>query len=487
MARFLFMQKIHINLLHTDTPLPSYQTQRSPLLPLLASCAVFFLLLGGTAAFSYQNTKDEESGLSKTWKTLVERTPLGGLAENASNELNVGEDRINVLLLGIGGENHDGAQLTDTIMIASIRPSTNQVALFSLPRDLLVNIEGYGWRKINNANAFGEMNQPGSGGELASKTIASTFDIPVHYYLRVDFKAFSDLIDILGGVTVTVDKSFTDYTYPTSDKKIQTISFEAGKQTMDGQRALMFVRSRHSGQNNEGSDFARSHRQQKVLMAVKQKMFSSALFFRPQKIADILDSLKRNVSTNLQNWQILTLGNIVRKTHQDDIISTVIDDGEGGYLVSGTGPDGAYILQPRSGSFDEIQQKIKNIFDEFPQNEDVTIGDQASVAIKNGTLLEGLATRTASLIKGYSFSIHSIANADARDYQQTIIFDLTGGKKKKQLEFLKNKLHAQSVYDPYSQELSNTEQADFLVIIGANLPPSIALPTSPAETATPPQ
>lgn len=115
------------------------------------------------------------------------------------------ENRINVLLLGMGGLDHDGPFLTDTVIVASFKPSTNQVALISLPRDLLVPIPGYDWRKINNANAFGEMANPGQGGELAKKVVNEIFDLPINYYVRIDFAGFKQIIDDLGGVTINVE------------------------------------------------------------------------------------------------------------------------------------------------------------------------------------------------------------------------------------------------------------------------------------------
>src|SRR3989338_8508021 len=100
------------------------------------------------------------------------------------------DDRINVLLLGMGGLDHDGPFLTDTMMVASFKPSTKQVALISLPRDLLVPIPGSGWRKINYANAIGETEHPGQGGELAAKVVNQVLGIPIHYYVRIDFAGF---------------------------------------------------------------------------------------------------------------------------------------------------------------------------------------------------------------------------------------------------------------------------------------------------------
>src|SRR3989344_4788174 len=212
------------------------------------------------------------------------------------------EDRINILLIGIGGEGHEGGLLADTIILANIKPSTKEVALLSVPRDLTVNIPGYGDRKINNANAFGEMDDlPGGGGMFTARILSNILNTSIPYYIRVDFSGFKKIVDEAGSVNINVEKSFTDYEYPTIDFGYQTISFKQGNQKMDGDKALKYTRSRH-GNNGEGSDFARSRRQQKVILALKAE----------------------------------------------------------------TGIDGAYLLMPREKDFSEIQEFSKNIFNYSP-------------------------------------------------------------------------------------------------------------------------
>src|SRR3989344_6394346 len=149
----------------------------------------------------------------------------------------IGESRgqINILLLGVGGAGHDGPYLTDTNIILSIKPSTKEVALISVPRDLGVKIPGHDWRKINSAGAFGEAENPGSGGEFARKVFADTFDVEIPYYIRIDFKAFQELIDEVGGVTVNVPRAFTDKAFPGPNFSYTTIHFDAGVQTLNGQ------------------------------------------------------------------------------------------------------------------------------------------------------------------------------------------------------------------------------------------------------------
>jgi len=281
------------------------------------------------------------------------------------------EDRINILLLGVGGYGHQGSLLTDTIILASIKPSTKQVAFISIPRDLAVEYPGnYYWRKINNAIAFGqEMEYPGGGEALAIDLAQQVTGQKIHYYGRVDFTGFKEIIDGVGGIKVNVEKSFTDYSYPTEDYGYQTISFSAGEQIMDGETALKYVRSRH-GTNGEGSDFARAKRQQKVLMALKDKITSFSTLINAKKISEILNTLGNHTKTNMEIWEMLRVYRLIQGVNQSNIITAVLDNGPNGLLKNTTGLNGAYILVPRAEDFSEIHKLCKDIFEQNTNSEE---------------------------------------------------------------------------------------------------------------------
>lgn len=276
------------------------------------------------------------------------------------------EDRVNVLLIGIGGEGHEGGLLADTIILANIKPSTKEVVLLSIPRDLTVNIPGYGERKINNANAFGAMDDlPGGGGMFTARILSNVLNTSIPYYMRVDFSGFKKLVDDAGGVNIDVDKSFTDYEYPTTNFGYQTISFKQGPQKMDGDKALKYTRSRH-GNNGEGSDFARSRRQQKVIMALKDKMLSLEFLANPEAVSKTAEDLGNHIKTNLKLWEIMRLRSYAEKIGAGSVASKVLENNEAGMLKSETGIDGAYLLMPREKDFSEIQEFSKNIFNYSP-------------------------------------------------------------------------------------------------------------------------
>ena len=192
------------------------------------------------------------------------------------------DDRVNILLLGYGGAGHDGPYLTDTMMLVSFQPSTKKVALISIPRDLYVNIPGYGYRKINEIMSDGrDQKYPGGGEAMTVKVVSDLLNTPIQYYASIDFNGFKQVIDQVDGVTVTVDRTFYDAMYPDSGIGYDPVSFKAGTQTMNGTTALKFARSRH-GNNGEGTDFARAARQQKIILALKDKLLSFGTLSNPQ-------------------------------------------------------------------------------------------------------------------------------------------------------------------------------------------------------------
>lgn len=385
------------------------------------------------------------------------------------------EDRINILLLGMGGEGHDGPYLTDTIMVASIRPSDNAVALLSIPRDLLVPLPGFGWRKINAANAFGEIKARGRGGDFARNVVESLLGIDIPYYVRVDFTGFTDLIDNVEGVDVHVDTAFEDYSYPTDDYLTRTISFKDGWQTMDGDTALAFARSRH-GTNGEGSDFARAKRQQKVLAAVKKKFLSLRTYRKPSVISNTLASLQSHISTNINLGEILRLVKMAQRIDTEYGVShEVLDDGPDGALVARI-VSGAYVLVPKDNDWGSLRDVAVNLFDIAEQDAapasppaPALTEEPGKVEIRNGSGRTGLARMTAGDITELGLRVVKIGNADSFSYTETTIYDLTGGLKPGSLAKLKRAIPDATIDDSLPHILEGTitsEATDFLVILG---------------------
>ena len=375
------------------------------------------------------------------------------------------QDRVNILLLGMGGEGHPGPYLTDTMILVSLMPSQNKVSFISIPRDLSVPIPGYGWRKINNANSFGETQKSGTGGQLASDVVSKVFGITVDYYIRLDFAGFEKLIDEFGGLKIYVENGFTDTQFPNDDFSdnpygYQNVSFTSGWQTMDGKTALNYARSRH-GTNGESSDFARSKRQQQVLKALKDQVFSFTTFLSYRKISALLNLYKDHIATNLNTWEIFKLARLAMKIDSSNITNLVIEAGMQDSPLYATMINGAYLLLPKDMSFYQLQQMVKYVFE--PEKE-VKAKEKIKLEIQNGTKIEGLAYQTSIILKNKGYEIIKISNASQQNYEKTTIYDLTNGQKPDELENLKNYLNSEIATEKPSS--ITTSNIDFLIILG---------------------
>jgi polyisoprenyl-teichoic acid--peptidoglycan teichoic acid transferase len=397
------------------------------------------------------------------------------------------EDLINILLLGIGGSGHDGGQLTDTIMLASLKPSTKEVALTSIPRDLAVpNDFSSKWRKINSINALTEFKNPKEGGEGTVKVVSNILDTPIKYYLRLDFKGFIKIIDELGGIEVEVENTLEDPFYPIEGEednpdyyaRFQHLYIEKGLQKMDGSLALKYVRSRYAT-GIEGSDFARGRRQQKVLEAVKDKLISLDTLLKPAMLSRIISQLDNSITTNLSIWEMFKLWEDYKDIDNKNIINFVFDDSPQGMLVASRGDEGAFILLPRDGNFSQMQNYINNIFEkekktdkiEEEQEEEVfnEKEDLANLTIINGTWITGLAANTADNLQRAGFYISKTVNAPERNWENTYIYDLSYGREKEILNKIINLTQAELAYDaPVWLEEYRQENIDFIIILGSN-------------------
>jgi len=383
-------------------------------------------------------------------------------------------DRVNILLLGMGGAGHDGAYLTDTIIVASFKPATKQVALVSIPRDLYVDMGSFGWRKINSANAYGETSSyPGGGAALAAQTVNNVIGQPIDYYVRVDFSGFKKLINDLGGVDIDVLQTFSDQEYPDYEHGYQTISFSKGLQHMDGERALQYSRSRH-GNNGQGSDFARSQRQMQILLAVKNKALSPGTLLNPIKLNNLYNNLTANINTNIKAFEALRFAQLGSSITQSEIINKVIDNGPEGLLRSYIADTGAYVLTTRASDYSEIHTFFKNIF----SSSDIA-QEKSKIIIYNGTNISGLANQTAQTLLDAGYTIDLVGNAPTKDWSQTVVYNLVDNSKTDSLNFLTSTLKAQSQtnlpFEIQEKILQETDLPngltgiDFVIVIGSNI------------------
>jgi len=351
------------------------------------------------------------------------------------------DDRINILFLGVGGEGHEGGTLTDTIILASFDTKENKFAMLSIPRDLAYPIGNSQFRKINTVHALYEMNNPGEGAEKTAEALSKLLAVRIDHVVRVDFNGFSKFIDALGGIDVEIERGFVDNSYPAANYKYQTISFEKGPAHLDGDQALKYVRSRH-GTNGEGSDFARSRRQQIVIHAIRDKLLSMGVLANPKKLSDLYSVISENLQSDLSAWDMIALAPEATKLDKDKITMRVLTDAPDGELVPAN-VDGAYMLFPRKPDWSEIRTIAGNPF-VTKEQEKQELQPQAEVVleIKNGTNYEGYAFRVSQKMKSLGYQVPDIGNAKHRGYERSIIYDLTGGALPEELVRLKKLIDA---------------------------------------------
>lgn len=373
-----------------------------------------------------------------------------------------GDGRVNILLLGRGGEGHDGPDLTDTIVIASIDPFAKEVALVSLPRDLWVRAPSYGYGKINSvyANAkYANNNDHDSGIKSLEETIKDTIGINIHYYAMVDFKGFEQAINTVGGIEFEVKEPLYDITMAWQNNNNPLIAGQ-GWQKFDGKRALMYARSR---MGSARGDFDRNQRQREVLLALKDKIFSLGTFSNPIKVLNLINSAGSNVQTDVSSaGELKRLYDIGKDVPGDKVESIGLADEPNDFLTTGN-IGGASVVLPKAGvgKYDDIKNFLRGkLVDGFIKKE------AAKIVVLNGTGVAGLATSKANDLKSYGYQIISVGDYESTT-QTTRIIEVNKDKAPATKKYLENrfKVSASNGSIPQGQPMD----ADFVIILGKDV------------------
>lgn len=327
----------------------------------LAGLGALWLFVGATPISTYTSPIDAKS-LAKTAFDAV-TNKLGNGAADLLKLKGEDRDRINIIFLGMPGEGNDAPFLTDTLIVASIKPSTNQLALMSLPRDLLVELPN---QKIRTKiNALFQMNERDP--ELIMKKIGEITGQPIDYYAAMDISASEKITDALGGLNVLVPDDIHDTQFPTPDHGMETFSVEKGWRYFDGATIQKYLRTRHS----PDGDFARMRQQQAVIEAIRKKIFGLNLLFDLPSILSLYREVSRNLQTDLTIGDLRRLYAIAKNISYDNVIHKVIDGDmkkPDSLLKSDTiqlsGKE-AFVLVPKAGKFDytDIKNLAENIFE----------------------------------------------------------------------------------------------------------------------------
>jgi len=390
-----------------------------------------------------------------------------GQEQVSSGAINVEESeidftsRINVLIMGLDyrdWEQDAGPSRSDTMMLLTIDPVSKTAGMLSIPRDLWVNIPGFGQNKINNAYFLGEGNRlPGGGPELASRTVEEFLGIEVHYWAQIDFTAFVQFIDYVGGIKLDIQEPIRLSLVGTT----KNVHLKPGTQTLTGEIALAYARNRTEGDG----DFSRAQRQQDVVLAMQRQLLrpdvQKIFLGNPRGIWDIFS---QNIHTNIPFIDAFNLGKLALQVNPEQISRHVIAPPD--YVTLAFSPDGLSILKP-------ITQNIRILRDEmFTPSGIVGPGavgadpavlmqtEAARLGVYNGSSVSGLAAATDEYLRSLSVNVVDVGNGEL--VPATTIYDYTGNPYT--IQYLVNVMGIQQTrifnsYDP-------TSSIDVAIVLG---------------------
>ncbi len=336
----------------------------------------------------------------------------GGFWSNISNSMGLNTRRltgerdghVNVLLTGVAGGDNTAPDLTDTIMFVSVDTQNHELDMFSIPRDLYVEVPGFGYSKINAAYSMGKnYNVAGGGMSVLEDTVTNVVGQDIDYYVKVDFDGFVQAVDLLGGIEVNVENDIYDYMYPDGYGGYQVFSVQAGRQHMDGETALKYSRSRQTT-----SDFDRARRQQQVLLGMKEAFLSKSLVEGATILVQMIDVISNHLETDLKIWEWERVVKLVRDWGDDISINNFVFDNTAEGMLMDSSSGEIYTLVPRAGDFSEIHDFVQNQID----TQGIKEKEILTMSIHNGTNRVGLASKAGELVEGDGNIVTELDNWD---------------------------------------------------------------------------
>lgn len=333
-----------------------------------------------------------------------------------------GASRVNILFIGLDYRDYiqnEGPPRSDTMILFTVDPQTKTAGMLSIPRDLWVNIPGFGYSRINTAYSSGEGSQlPGGGPGLAMKTVEQLLGVPIQYYGQIDFHAFEEAIDAMGGLYICIPQKIRiDPIGPKKPKNLQ-----AGCQTLHGYEVLAYARNRYT---QEG-DVDRSKRQQLVIMALRDQLLNPANFSTMvAKAPEVYKEASAGLRTNLSFEDLMKLGVLMSQVPVGNIKSGVIDYSMGILDNVTLAGQAASIVKPIA---DKIRVLRDEIFTTGGATSPMATGDpaelmrqdEARVRILNGTVQPDLAQRTGNFLISQGMQVTEVGTAQ-NGYQNTTV------------------------------------------------------------------
>lgn len=425
-----------------------------------------FILIAGISIFGFM--------FGQAWWDAQKAFSGGGTALALSKDIDPnslngeGDGRINVLLLGKGGDTHEGGQLTDTLMIASIDPINNGVVMLSIPRDLWVKPDDLWPMKINAVynsskeqylydNPKDKAGAEKAGINATETVIEDYLGVKINYYAMVDFTAFEEAVNILGGITVNLPEAYSD---PTMKIGKKYLNLPAGPNDLDGGTALGLARSRYGA---ERGDFDRGENQQLVIMGIKDKVLSTGTFANPIKLSQLVSTFGNRVQTNFSTDDLARLYELSKNIPNENI--TNVDLAMKGEAVVTTGSVGGQsVVYPKAGIDDYSEVKL---FVRLKLKDSFIIKENPSIIVLNASGKTGAATKRAEELKSYGYNVIQVADAPVSNVPVTQLVDTTDGAKKYTKRYLELRFNTNAVDNVDGIDLS-PYIADYIVVIGQN-------------------
>jgi LCP family protein required for cell wall assembly len=359
--------------------------------------------------------------------------------------------QVNILLLGMGGYENDAPYLTDSIMAVTIDPTSNRVMLASIPRDLTIGMNLQNppsriWtQKINAAYEVPYTNMiccvasqytgRTGGGYAAEHEVGMVTGLTFDKYIAVDFVAFRDMVNALGGVDVCLSTNLDDYSYPNYHNGFMPIHFKAGCQHLNGEQALEIARSRHAEQPAQASDFGRAQRQQDIMQAIKKKATTVNGF---SKAPQLLDALQKNINTDMSLSDMKAIYDWGKNLPDTSLVRVALTANSGAapgnlldYADCGLGPNVSQLCAD-DPTFTMIHKYLASVLID-PK----TLAEKAPVQFVNGsTTFSALDSLVTTMFDPTGLQL---ANPVAhRASASTLILDYSGGQFPLTAKYLQN-------------------------------------------------
>jgi LCP family protein required for cell wall assembly len=377
--------------------------------------------------------------------------------------------RVNILLLGRDGGSGKNADVTNSMMLASIDTLNHTATLISLPGDLWVNASNLGVMKLDTVYQNSEFKHDGNsitgntstqtleaGFGSADKTISQVMGINIDYNVITNLQAFQQAVDTVGGVTIDVPTSLSDQTMAWQNNHNPNL-VPAGTQTLTGKQAYLYAASKETT-----SDFARAQRQRQVMSALVDKIMSIGTYSDPLKLESLINAFGNNVETDLSVSNAKDLYTVIKSISSSNIASTDLNTAPN-QLVTNGNVNGLAVVLPQAGLFNYYN--IKHFVSLQLKNPYLT-QENAKVLILNGTDTAGLATTMGDLLKSHDYNVIGEANAPSSNWAETSLYNVT--KSNPHTEKMLEKSLGVKVANKTLNKSIPTDGADFVIIIGSN-------------------